>query len=187
MEMRGIRLIGTAMMAVMLISPAAVLAQKPVSMTEAVSESFTIEAIDHASRIVTLKDKAGLLEDVICGPEVQRFDALKVGDTVTFRYYETLVTAVSKPGAAPKEATPSTAVTRTPGAAPGGTVGRQITATVTLEAIDPKTPAVTIRTADGRRSSFRIADAKNLEGYKVGDQVSITYTRALAVSVTPAK
>ena len=186
MEMRGIRLIGTAMMAVMLISPAAVLAQKPVSMTEAVSESFTIEAIDHASRIVTLKDKAGLLEDVLCGPEVQRFDALKVGDTVTFRYYETLVTAVSKPGAAPQEATPSTAVTRTPDA-PGGTIGRQITATVTLEAIDPKTPAVTIRTADGRRSSFRIADAKNLEGYKVGDQVSITYTRALAVSVTPGK
>ena len=64
MEMPGIRLIGTAMMAVMLISPAAVLAQKPVSMAEAVSESFTIEAIDHASRIVTLKDKAGLLEDV---------------------------------------------------------------------------------------------------------------------------
>ena len=118
---------------------------------------------------------------------MQRFDALKVGDTVTFRYYETLVTAVSKPGATPKEATPSTAVTRTPGAAPGGTVGRQITATVTLEAIDPKTPAVTIRTADGRRSSFRIADAKNLEGYKVGDQVSITYTRALAVSVTPGE
>ena len=68
MEMRGIRLIGTAVMAVMLISPAAVLAQKPVSMTEAVSESFTIEAIDHASRIVTLKDKAGLLEDVSAAP-----------------------------------------------------------------------------------------------------------------------
>ena len=182
METPVIRLLGAAVAAVLLITPSAVLAQKPVSMSEAISESFTIEAIDHASRVVTLKDKTGLLEDVICGPEVQRFDALKVGDTVTFRYYETLVTALSRPGAAPKE-TPSTSVTRTPGAAPGGTVARQITATVTLEAIDPKTPSVTIRTADGRRSSFRVQDAKNLEGYKVGDQVSITYTRALAVSV----
>ena len=30
-------------------------------------------------------------------------------------------------------------------------------------------------------------DAKNLEGYKVGDTVEITYTQALAVSVEPAK
>ena len=75
-------------------------------------------------------------------------------------------------------------MTRTPGAAPGGTIGLQVTATVTIEAIDAKTPAVTIRTADGRRSSFRVEDAKNLEGYKVGDKVDVTYTRALAVSVT---
>ena len=182
MQMSMFRLSRTALVAFLLVSPVAALAQNPVTVGEAVSESFTIEAIDHASRIVTLKDKAGLLEDVLCGPEVQRFDALKVGDTVTFRYYETLVTALRRPGDANKPA--ATSVTRTPGAAPGGTIGRQVTATVTIEAIDAKTPAVTIRTADGRRSSFRVQDVKNLEGYKVGDQVDITYTRALAVSVT---
>ena len=42
---------------------------------------------------------------------------------------------------------------------------------------------MTVRTASGGRSTFRVQDAKNLEGYKVGDQVSITYTRGLAVSV----
>jgi hypothetical protein len=52
---------------------------------------------------------------VLCGPEVQRFDALKVGDRVTFSYYESLVTAIRRPGAAPK-APESAAVTRTPGA-----------------------------------------------------------------------
>ena len=35
--------------------------------------------------------------------------------------------------------------------------------------------------------SIRIQDAKNLEGYKVGDTVEITYTQALAISVEPAK
>jgi Cu/Ag efflux protein CusF len=34
--------------------------------------------------------------------------------------------------------------------------------------------------------SFRVQNAKNLEGYKAGDKVDITYTQALAVSVTPA-
>ena len=88
------------MVAVLLIGPAAVLAQQPATRTEEVSASFTIEAIDHSSRVVTLRNKAGLLEEVYCGPEVQRFDQLKVGDVVTFRYYETVVTALSRPGAA---------------------------------------------------------------------------------------
>ena len=175
-------MIGAALAAVLLISPAAVLAQQPATRTEEVSASFTIEAIDHTTRVVTLRNKAGLLEEVYAGPEVQRFDALRVGDVVTFRYFETVVTALSRPGAA---ATPSTTVTRTPGAAPGGTIARQTTATVTLEAINPNppTPSVTVRTASGGRSTFRVQDAKNLEGYKVGDQVTITYTRGLAVSV----
>ena len=95
----GIRLIGTAVVAVLLIGPATALAQQPATRTEEVSASFTIEAIDHSTRVVTLRNKAGLLEEVYCGPEVQRFDALKVGDMVTFRYFETIVTALSRPGA----------------------------------------------------------------------------------------
>jgi len=169
-----------AVLAVLLIDPAIVLAQQPVSRTEEVSAAFTIEAIDHSTRVVTLRNKAGLLEEVYCGPEVQRFDALKVGDTVTFRYFETIVTGLSKPGAV---APPSTTVTRTAGA-PGGSIARQTSATVTIETIDAKTPAVTVRTPSGGRSTFRVQDARNLEGYKAGDQVTITYTRGLAVSVT---
>jgi Cu/Ag efflux protein CusF len=161
-------------------------AQKPVSQAAVVSETFTIEAIDHAARIVTLKDKDGLLEDVLCGPEVQRFDALKVGDRVTFRYHESLVTAIRRPGAAAK-APEAASVTRTPGSRPGATISQQMTTTVTLEAIDPKVPSVTIRSKDGRRMSFKVENAKNLEGYKAGDQVEVTYTQALAVSVAPAK
>ena len=182
MKMSMIRLHGAVLVAVLLISAVEALAQKPVAAAQEVSESFTVEAIDHASRVVTLKDKAGLLEDVYCGPDVQRFDALKVGDTVTFRYFESVVTALRRAGAAAPPAQGAT-VTRTPGTAPGGTIAQELTATVTIEAIDPKVPSVTIRTAAGRRSSFRVADAKNLEGYKAGDQVDVTYTRGLAISV----
>jgi Cu/Ag efflux protein CusF len=160
-------------------------AQKPVSISDAITETFTIEAIDHASRVVTLKDKDGFLEDVVCGPEVQRFDALKVGDRVTFRYYESLVSAIRRPGSAPSPSV-SGGIVRTPGAQPGGTISEQMNATVTIQAIDPKAPSVRVKLADGREMSFRVENAKNLEGYKVGDTVEITYTRALAVGVTPA-
>ena len=78
-------------------------------------------------------------------------------------------------------------MTRTPGANPGGTIAQQVTSSVTLQAIDTKTPSVTVKTDRGAVMSLRMQDAKNLEGYKVGDTVEITYTQALAVSVEPAK
>lgn len=84
--------------ALLSIPPAAWAAQKPVSVADVVTATFTIEAIDHATRIVTLKDKDGISEDLLCGPEVKRFDALKVGDKVTFRYHESLVSAIRRPG-----------------------------------------------------------------------------------------
>ena len=81
-----------------------------VSVSDVVTESFTIEAINSSTRVVTLKDKDGNLEELFCGPEVQRFDALKVGDKVTFRYHESVVSSLRRPGQAarPAESRPCT-------------------------------------------------------------------------------
>jgi Cu/Ag efflux protein CusF len=154
---------------------------------DAVTATFTITAIDSGSRVVTLKDKEGVTREVACGPEVRRFDALKVGDTVTFRYYESVATAIRRSSGAPPAMSGNAGVTRTPGAKPGGTIAQQLTTTVTIEAIDPKIPSVTVKTADGNKLSFKVEDKKNIEGYKAGDKVDITYTQALAISVADAK
>lgn len=159
-------------------------AQKPVNVGDAVSATFTITAIDHSARIVTLEDKDKVSQDVYCGPDVKRFDALKVGDKVTFRYYESMVSAISRPGTA--KAPVSEGVTRSAGTKPGGTISQQQTSTVTIESIDTKVGAVTIRNAAGKKMSLKV-DKKNLEGYKAGDKVDITYTQALAISVDAAK
>ncbi len=152
-----------------------------------ITETFTIEAIDSTARMVTLKDKDGNIEDLFCGPEVQRFDALKVGDTVTFRYYESVVSALRRPGATARPAESSGGDARSPAASRAAPRRRRSHATVTIQAIDAKVPSVTVKTDKGRQMSFRVQDAKNLEGYKVGDTVEVTYTQALAVSVEPAK
>jgi Cu/Ag efflux protein CusF len=171
-----------AALAALLVAPVANAAQKPVSVAETVTKTFSITAIDKTARVVTLQDENGLMLDVLCGPEVQRFDALKVGDQVTFRYHESVVTAISRPGDKPKDPV-SSSVTRTPDVKAGGTIAQQVTAVVTIEEIDPKVPSVSIKTDSGHRMSFKVEDKKNLEGYKVGDKVNITYTQALAVSV----
>ncbi len=179
------RLVKTLLVAALMMIPALAHAQKPVTQGASVSETFTIDAIDYTSRLVTLRDVTGETETIYCGPDVKRFDALKVGDKVTFRYYESLVYAIRRPGSAP--AAEAAAVVRTPGDRPGGTLSQQMTAIVTIAAIDAKVPSVTITTKDKQKMSFKVENPKNLEGFKAGDQVEITYTQALAINVEPAK
>jgi Cu/Ag efflux protein CusF len=156
-----------------------------VSQANTVTETFTIDAIDYKGRLVTLRGDDGVSETIYCGPEVQRFDALKAGDKVTFRYQESVVYEITKPGA-PAAAAEAGGVTRTPGASPGGTISQKQVAVVTINEIDLKAPSVTVTTKDGRKMGFKIQDPANMAGVKVGDQVQITYSQALAVSVEPA-
>jgi ribosomal 50S subunit-recycling heat shock protein len=173
-----------AALAVLLAFPLVARAQKPVTQTEAIELTTKIEAIDKTERLLTLKDKDGEVETIYCGPEVKRFDELKVGDTITIRYYESVAYAIRKPGqpsGLPAQTGPT--VTRGQGARPSGTIARQETATVTIKAIDAKVPSVTVLTEDGRTVSLKVEDKKNLEGVKVGDKVEITYTEAVTISV----
>ena len=174
-----------AVLAVLAASATAALAQQPVTRTEAIEMTATIEAIDKDLRLVTLKDKDGVLDTVYAGPEVKRFNELKVGDTITMRYYESIAFVIRKPGQAATAAPASgdTTVTRGTGPRPSGTVSKQETATVTIKAIDAKVPSVTVLTEDGRTASFRVDNKKHLEGVAVGDKVEVTYTKAAMVSV----
>ncbi len=173
-----------AVLAVLVLAPLAAWAQKPVTQTDAVELTTKIEAIDKTARLVTLKDKDGAVETVHCGPEVKRFDELKVGDTITIRYYESVAYAIRKPGqpsGLPAATGPK--ITRGQGARPSGTIAEQETATVTIKAIDAKVPSVTVLTENGRTVSFKVEDKKNLKDVKVGDKVEITYTEAIMISV----
>ncbi len=170
--------------AVMVVLPLVALAQARVAKTEAVEITAKIEAIDKTERLVVLKDADGETESIYCGPEVKRFDELKVGDTVTFRYYESVAYEIRKPGQPSRlPAQTEATITRGQGARPSGTIAEQETATVTIKAIDAKVPSVTVLTEDGRTVSFKVQDKKHLKDVKVGDKVELAYTQALMISV----
>lgn len=164
-------------------APLVALAQKAVTQGAAVEMTAEIVAIDKDARLVTLKDEDGEIEEIYCGPDVKRFDELKVGDKVTFRYYESIVSQIRKPGGPAPAPSGDPTLVRGTGPKPSGTLSQQLTATVTITEMDAKVPSVTVKTADGRTMSFKIADKKNLEGVKVGDKVDITYTAALMIAV----
>jgi hypothetical protein len=62
-------------------------------------------------------------------------------------------------------------------------VMQQTKMVVTIDAIDVSTASVTYHGFDNRRVFRVVQDRKLLDGLKVGDVVTITYTRAQAVSI----
>jgi hypothetical protein len=170
-------------------------AQAPITKTQSITGTATIQAIDTTRRAVTLRDETGTEDTYIAGPEVKRFDELKVGDTIKMTYYESVILQVRKAGTTPtgtagaKAADPAidAAVTKAAGALPGVTAAVQEKMTATVKAIDAAAPSVTVTTTDGRTVTRKIEDRKNLEGLTVGDQIDVTYTRALLTSVERAK
>jgi Cu/Ag efflux protein CusF len=162
-------------------------AQQPIEQAGNVSKTATITAIDHTNRVVTLKDDQGNVEDITCGPEVKRFDELKVGDMVTFSYHAAVVYQIAKPGAASASAPDDVSAVRGQGPKPSGAYTRQQKVTVTVEAIDPAIPSITVRAPNGNKMSAQVKDKKNIEGVKVGDKIDITYTQAMMVTVEAPK
>jgi Cu/Ag efflux protein CusF len=164
-------------------APISAFAQKPVTDGDIVEMTAEIVAIDHDARLITLEDEDGESETIFAGPEVKRFDDLKVGDKVTFRYYESLVTSIRKPGEAAPAASGDPTLVRGTGPKPSATMSQQLTAMVTITELDPKVGSVTVKTEEGKTMSFKVDDKKNLKDVKVGDRVDITYTAAVMITV----
>lgn len=164
-------------------------AKKPyVKKERTVTATATVQAIDLDKRVVTLKGPEGNVFDVTVGKEARNLPQLKVGDEVTVKYYEALSAKVYKKGEAPQVEGATEGLARTkPGEKPGGIAGRQMTVTATVEAIDMKKPTVTLKGSEGKLLTVKIKDRKNLENVKVGDEVVLTYSEALAISVEKAK
>src|SRR5688572_33207902 len=75
--------------------------QGPLTAAKTVSATATIQAIDSTRRMITLKTASGEEDSFAVGPEVKRFDELKVGDTVKLTYRESVVVLLRKPGDPP--------------------------------------------------------------------------------------
>ena len=137
--------------------PAMTMAQSKTVTSEMKVETGTVEAIDPATRAVTLKKADGTFVTTVAGPDIKRFEEVKVGDKITARYYENIVVRVKQPG----EPDVVSATKGTTGSAqdlPGGTRTRQLTITATIAAIDPTTPSITFTGPNGLKYTSRVQD-----------------------------
>jgi len=179
-----------ALLSLLAAVPAASAAQnqgdKTVTKQNKVTATVTIQAIDQATRSITLRAENGDEDTFTVGPDVQRFNQLKVGDTIRATYYESLVFQVRKPDS-PSTPSGDAAVAGRIKEVPGAAVGAQQTRTVTVKAVDMNASSITVVTQDGRTITRKIADKKNLEGVNPGDRIDVTYTQALVVNAEPSK
>jgi Cu/Ag efflux protein CusF len=146
----------------------------------------TVESIDLKTRAVTLRGPEGKVMGVKAGEEVKNLPQVKVGDKVVATYYESIAARIVKPGTGQASAAQQAVATAKPGEKPAGAMVQQVTVTATVEAIDRNSQHVTLKGQEGKTVDVKVQDPKNLEGVKVGDEVVITYTEALAISVEKA-
>src|SRR5262245_689126 len=96
-----------------------------------VTITATVEAIDATTRTLTVKGPKGSFVPITVPKSVERFSDIKVGDTITARYYDNIVLRL-KPAGEPAVNTSSEGVTKGGGASPAGTAGEQRTITATI-------------------------------------------------------
>jgi hypothetical protein len=147
----------------------------------------TVVAVDMQKRIVTLKGEDGQIKDIKVGEEAVNLPQVKVGDIVTVKYFESIAVEVLKPGTVAGAGEKEAIVRAKPGEMPGGMAAREVTVTATVTAIDKQKGTITLKGPEGKLNTVKVQDPANLDKVKVGDDLMITYTEALAISVEHAK
>jgi len=170
------------LLGLMVMAPLA--AQQPVYESKPITRTATIQSIDTASRVVTMKTPDGRTIEVTAPEQMEGFDRLKAGDQVTATFFEAIAVQIRQPGQ-PAPAAPITSVKRKEGT-PGSDMRKEQTYTVTVEAVDPKAPSVRVKGAQGRVMTLAVKDASQLQNVKPGDTLDVTYYQSLLVKVAPA-
>ena len=192
--MRKFTLIAAAVMSIMAgaavaqTGGAAAVKSEPGKVTVAETAQLTasVEAVDKAKRLITLKGPEGNIFVFQAGPAVKNFDQIKVGDLVVARYIEALTLELKPGGGQIRERTErENAVSAKPGEAPGVAAGRQVTVIADVMSLDAKKQTVRLR-GPQRTVDLKVRDPNQFKLIKVGDQVEATFTEAVAIALEPA-
>jgi len=148
----------------------------------------TVEAINPATREVTLKGPQGKEVTVKAGSGVRNLDKVRVGDKVVMSYYQGIAAQMSKGGETAREPAASTFAYRSHTGEPGVGVGGSVTSTVTIEALDAANHTVAFRRPDGTIGVVTVKSPQMqsfAQTLKRGDKVDVTYTESIAVNLMP--
>jgi hypothetical protein len=143
----------------------------------------TVAAIDKATRKLTLVDAAGIKTTVKVGPEAVNFDQIQLGDQLKVTAARELVVSVFGAGEAASDGGAQVVALSPKGAKPGAILAETSQVTAKVKALDVENRQATLQFEDGTTRTVSVRPDVDLSKRKVGDQVVIRLTEALAISV----
>jgi hypothetical protein len=180
------KIIGTLAAAFLFLHSLPALAEKPGAMvSESVTVTAKVEAVNKDTRDVTLVGGDGEKLTFKAGPEVRNFAQIQVGDKVTATSIKTLAVYVTPQAEAPSASVTESLERAALGEKPAGSFLRTVALSATVEALDLETRMVTLRGPKGNKVTMKVGDhVKQLDKVKVGDTVAAEYTEVVDIAVT---
>lgn len=178
---------GIGLAAGLLLAACAEMSSRPATQESLTTASATVEAIDHASRAVTLRDDAdGTSFTVTAGEEVRNLDQVRPGDHVQIDFYRATTLSMADPSDTGEHAAAAVAGRAPEGSRPGALAASTDSFVVTVVSYDANSGLATFRTPDGfTRRAVVPAELRTFAQTRgPGARVLVTMTRAIAVSVT---
>jgi len=159
-------------------------AEGAVIVGEKITRHGKVVSIDAKTRTVVVEGEQGRQVAIVAPEESPNFDEIKVGDPVVATYVEAVALAIAPVAdAEPGASAAAVVATASEGETPGAAMAEQIQLRAVVKAVDTATRAVTLEVPEGGERTLKAGDAVDIENVKVGEQVSVTLTRALAISI----
>ncbi len=154
------------------------------SASQSMTVTAVVEAIDHETRVVTVRPEDGEPITFTASEEARNLDQVEVGDILVAEYEETISIEVLANDGMQAEAASASAMARTEkGQMPGVAAMDATVITATVEEINLEKNTFKLKGPDGTINEYAARNPENLRRSKVGDLVVITATTAVAITV----
>ena len=162
----------------------AVMDRPSFSASQSITISAVVEAIDHETRVVTVRKPDGDAVTFTASDEARNLDQVEVGDVLIAEYIESVSIEVMANDGMEADAAEVSAMARTKkGEMPGIAAMDAMVVTATVEEINLEMNTFKLKGPDGTVNEYVARNPENLKRAVVGDLVVITVTEALAITV----
>ena len=150
--------------------------------TSTVKTAAIVESVNRETREIKVIDASGRRYSFIASDMVANFDQIEPRDRIITEYIESVAVAIAPAGA--PELGNAAAIELAPlGDKPGVKAADTFMVRATIEAVDEKNRTALLRGENGRARTVQVPDDVPMEIVKVGDEVRMRITEAIAISV----